>query len=383
MPLSQLQAEQMARAGAAALRAGNPADARDTFERLVADGQVNAKIWLLLAHACWETAQFVRAEEAADQVLSLDRHDLRALILKGDCRFEAKDDRAASSFYATATRLARQIGSLPPDLAEEVARAERASHALATRFRTQLETQLAQSGIEVAHQSDRFRESLELMFGEKEIYYQKPSAYYFPRLPQIQFYDRSEFAWAGAIEGAVGEMRAELEAALRDQAAFKPYLESRRDRPTFDFHGLLDNPDWSTLYLWENGGPVEKNVARFPKTFAALDAAPLAHITIRAPSILFSLLRSGARIAPHHGMINTRLICHLPLIVPSGCGFRVGNEIREWEEGKLLIFDDTIEHEAWNDSGQDRIILIFDIWRPELTMAERSAIASIFTAIDG
>ena len=69
-------------------------------------------------------------------------------------------------------------------------------------------------------------------------------------------------------------------------------------------------------------------------------------------------------------MLNTRLICHLPLIVPPGCGFRVGNETREWEEGKLLIFDDTIEHEAWNESDQDRVVLIFDIWRPELSEAD-------------
>ena len=138
-------------------------------------------------------------------------------------------------------------------------------------------------------------------------------------------------------------MIAELEAALGEDGLFRPYLQARKDRPSYDFHGLLDNPAWSTLYLWENGGPVEG--ARFPKTFAALGEVPLPHVSTRAPSILFSLLKPGARIAPHHGMINTRLICHLPLIVPEKCGFRVGNEVREWEVGKLLIFDDTIEHE--------------------------------------
>ena len=177
-------------------------------------------------------------------------------------------------------------------------------------------------------------------------------------------------------------MLGELKAALADALPFRPYLQAREDRPTYDFHGLLDNPDWSTLYLWENGGPVEQNVARFPKTFAAMQQVPLPHITTRAPSILFSLLKPGARIEAHNGMINTRLICHLPLIVPPGCGFRVGNEVREWEVGKLLIFDDTIEHEAWNDSGEDRVVLIFDVWRPELTEDERRAVTAIFEAID-
>ena len=95
---------------------------------------------------------------------------------------------------------------------------------------------------------------------------------------------------------------------------------------------------------------------------------------------MFSLLRPRARIAPHTGVQNTRLVCHLPLIVPPGCGFRVGNEIRQWEEGKLLIFDDTIEHEAWNDSGEDRMVLIFDIWRPELSARERQEVSALFAA---
>jgi aspartyl/asparaginyl beta-hydroxylase (cupin superfamily) len=80
--------------------------------------------------------------------------------------------------------------------------------------------------------------------------------------------------------------------------------------------------------------------------------------------------------------VNTRLICHLPLVVPGGCGFRVGNETREWVEGKAWAFDDTIEHEAWNSSDRTRVILLFEIWRPELTEAERGLVTSMFEAID-
>jgi aspartyl/asparaginyl beta-hydroxylase (cupin superfamily) len=97
---------------------------------------------------------------------------------------------------------------------------------------------------------------------------------------------------------------------------------------------------------------------------------------------LFSLLRAGARIPPHSGLVNTRLICHLPLIVPPGCGFRVGNEIRTPVEGRAWAFDDTIEHEAWNDSSLPRVILLFEVWRPELGDAERSLVRALFEAID-
>ena len=80
--------------------------------------------------------------------------------------------------------------------------------------------------------------------------------------------------------------------------------------------------------------------------------------------------------------MNARLICHLPLVVPPGCGFRVGGETREWREGELLIFDDTVEHEAWNEGSSERIILIFDVWRPEIDSEERRAITALFEAVD-
>jgi aspartyl/asparaginyl beta-hydroxylase (cupin superfamily) len=115
---------------------------------------------------------------------------------------------------------------------------------------------------------------------------------------------------------------------------------------------------------------------------AALERVPLSDIGARTPAVLFSRLEPGAHIPPHSGMLNCRLICHLPLVVPKGCWLRVGNEKREWEEGKLLIFDDSFEHEAMNPSGELRIILLFDIWRPELGSEERSSISAIFDAID-
>jgi aspartyl/asparaginyl beta-hydroxylase (cupin superfamily) len=79
---------------------------------------------------------------------------------------------------------------------------------------------------------------------------------------------------------------------------------------------------------------------------------------------------------------NTRAIVHLPLIVPEKCGFRVGGETREWEVGTAFAFDDTIEHEAWNDSDHHRAVLIFDVWNPHLTVAEQNVIASYYAAAD-
>lgn len=145
---------------------------------------------------------------------------------------------------------------------------------------------------------------------------------------------------------------------------------------------MLNDASWSAFFLWKDGAPVPGNAERCPRTLAALADLPLCRIPGRTPSILFSRLTPGARIPPHTGFLNTRLICHLPLIVPPNCYLRVGNEQREWRAGKAWVFDDTIEHEAVNGSDRSRVVLIFDIWRPELTLDERSQVAALLAAID-
>jgi aspartyl/asparaginyl beta-hydroxylase (cupin superfamily) len=116
---------------------------------------------------------------------------------------------------------------------------------------------------------------------------------------------------------------------------------------------------------------------------AALTGLPIPVIAGRSPMVLFSILAPGTHIQPHNGMLNTRLICHLPLIVPDGCRLRVGNHVRQVRAGEILIFDDSIEHEAWNDSAEMRAILLFEIWRPELTAAERGALTAMYESVSG
>jgi aspartyl/asparaginyl beta-hydroxylase (cupin superfamily) len=95
---------------------------------------------------------------------------------------------------------------------------------------------------------------------------------------------------------------------------------------------------------------------------------------------MFSLLAPGTSIPPHVGVNNARLVCHLPLVVPEGCWFRVGAETRCWKRGEALVFDDTIEHEAVNPTDQLRVMLIFDIWHPDIAPIERQAITALIEA---
>jgi aspartyl/asparaginyl beta-hydroxylase (cupin superfamily) len=98
---------------------------------------------------------------------------------------------------------------------------------------------------------------------------------------------------------------------------------------------------------------------------------------------MFSILKPGAIIPPHTGVTNIRAVVHLPLVVPSNCGFRVGAESREWREGVAWAFDDTIEHEAWNGSAQPRAILIADAWNPHLCEDERILLRLATQALAG
>lgn len=326
------------------------------------------------------------SEAEIDALLEREPRNIAALVAKGEYRSAAGDERAAAAFYKAALSAAQSAGQLPMSLKPAIDRALAGLAEAEKGFHAQLESSLAQSGFPEGNRPPRFQRALDLMLGraQETLQLQRPTSFYYPGLPQRRYFDASEFPWAGEVEAATAAIREELLAeAGRESGRFSPYMVSDPSRPRSSYHGLIDNPEWSTLELWEKGEAVPGVTDRFPVTMSTVEATDLPRITVRAPNILFSKLSAGARIPPHHGVINTRLVCHLPLVVPTGCGFRVGGETRQWEVGKLLIFDDSIEHEAWNDGSSDRIILIFDAWRPELEEEERAAVVAIFKAIDG
>jgi len=307
--------------------------------------------------------------------------DLKALLARADDFAARGDVRAAVAFYQTALKSVRDVRGVEPQTVAALQRAQAFVVAQARDFEQSLQKATGASPADPVA-ALRLSHSLDLLKGQRQVYPQQPSVLYYPYLAQRQFFERGEFDWVPALEAATPVIREELVALVDEGADFRPYVENHPDRPHRDFHGLNENRDWTALYLWRDGKVVEGNASRCPNTMAALEQVPLSRIGSRTPAVLFSRLEPGAHIPPHSGMLNCRLICHLPLIVPNGCWLRVGNETREWEEGKLLIFDDSIEHEAKNPSGELRIILLFDIWRPELREDERTAISGIFDAID-
>lgn len=368
--------------GTRALREGRPGEAVAQFRRITANGQATAPVWVAVAIAEKARGDCAASLNALDQARAADPRDIRALIMTADHYRDAGDARAASSYYSAVVGVAVQAGTVEKALEAEVGRAHHMRQQYAAEYEAYLRRAMAGHGLD-RPEARRAAKALDLLLGKSQLYLQQPKNFYFPELPNIEWAPREDFPWLDRVEAATDEIREELKRVLEEDSAFAPYVEAEKDRPFFDDHGMLGNPSWSAFYLWKAGAPVAENVVRFPKTMAALEGAPLCAIPGRTPSILFSLLKPGAHIPPHHGFMNGRYICHLPLIVPDDCAMRVGSETRPWVEGKACVFDDSIEHEAWNRNPERlRVVLIFDVWRPELTVAERELICAVLGAVD-
>ena len=370
------------RAAVSALDAGDAARAISLLGP-IALSSTDPRVALVLGEAARAAGDDETLAVAADRLIALDPAMVRPLIWKGDIATRAGDTRQAVQFYSTALTRADTTPQ-HPTLAPELARIRDVMTTLHGQLSAFVDAYLTEHGMPPAARSQRIAESLRLMSGQvvRDMTLQQPTVHYVPDLPQRNWYDRADFAWAAAFEVQTDAIRTELLTILADDGAFAPYIKGNTHGPSRDYQGLLNNPAWSAFYLWKDGAPDEANIARCPVTAAALAAVPQPAIAGRSPTAMFSLLAPHTHIPAHHGMLNSRLIAHLPLIVPIGCAMRVGDETRAWAEGELTIFDDSVNHEAWNKSDETRVVLLFDIQRPELDADEQRAIDLCFRAVD-
>ncbi len=370
-------------AGFAALERNDPAEARRNFEQALSQDRGNATAWYGLSFSLRLLGADEEEGAALDQALRIKANYLEALIAKGDWHMRRRSTRSADEFYRTALEVAKRAGTLPPFWRAEIDRIGRAAEQARTSYQAHFQAAIADADLG-APGTERVSHAVDLLLGKRRLYLQQPTHFYFPELPQRAFYDRGEFPWAAALEAQTGIIRKELEGVLADGTGIGPYIRERPDRPSTPGNtlGLMNDPGWSAFHLIQNSEEIPENASRCPHTMAAIREVPLCRIKGESPSVLFSILRPGVHIPPHHGFTNGRLFCHLPLIVPPDCGkLRVGNESRSWVEGRLMIFDDTIEHEAFNSSSQLRVVLLFDIWRPELTAKERELVDRLLASL--
>lgn len=212
---------------------------------------------------------------------------------------------------------------------------------------------------------------------------QQPKFLFFPGPPAQPFYARERFPWQAELEAGGTSIREELRDVLMQPESLDSFLQSGLPEEAAAY--LRASGDqaaaWDAYFFYRHGERFDAHCARCPHTAALLESVPLVQIRDHAPETLFSVLRPGTHILPHHGVTNTRLVTHLPLIVPADCALRVGGETHVWQPDRCVTFDDTFEHEAWNRSGETRVVLILDSWNPDLSEVERLAVTDLVAAI--
>jgi aspartate beta-hydroxylase len=338
--------------------------------------------WQTLSVASGRAGDAAGELQAIEQALAVDAYYLPALLAKAGWIERHGKPAIAAIAFANALKVAPPESHWPDFLRPQLQHARSVVRTNSERYSTFLAQRLArvEAGL-TATEAERWRESASIMAGLSRPYHADCNQLHVPRLPAIPFYDRAQFGWAKALEDKTDLIRGELFNALKTQQGdFQPYIAYRPGDPVNQWKELNHSTRWSTYHLWRGGAPVDEHLQRCPETAKALEAVDMAEIGGLCPNAMFSALAPHTHIPPHHGETNARLVVHLPLIVPDGCTYRVGFERRQWKVGELLIFDDTLEHEARNDSDELRVVLIFDIWNPLLSVNERSVVQAMTAA---
>ena len=343
---------------------------------------VSPELFLEKALALRMTGDLPAAVAALDAALVLEPRNFLALLSKGALVERLGHGKDAAAIYKNALAVIPPNEVVPPALAAPVARAREAVRIHAEALTEYLLASLAPLRARFDNEAlDRFDEGLRIFAGKARAYVQEPVLLHYPRLPAIPFHDRDQFPWLADLEAATPVIQAELAVALAAAAdRFSPYIAFPSGSPVNQWGELNHSQRWNAFFLWRDGVRQDEACALCPRTAALLSSLPMAAQPGFAPTANFSVLEPHTRIPPHTGSANTRLLVHLPLILPGPAGFRVGNITRSWRLGEAWVFDDTIEHEAWNDADAPRTILIFDVWNPLLSEAERELISAMMTA---
>ncbi len=361
-----------------AAAAGQFAAARSLLERAVEGDGATLALWMKLSAMRKAANDLQGALAAAHQALAISPLDFPALLARAVILDQLGEPEAGEAYGQALAQLST-AEDIPDPMRPAVAHARKRRD----EYRRQLEQHLAATlppDLTPAEQA-RAARFISNRTRTTQHYHQRPSDFHFPGLPEIEFHDRELFPGLVELEAATAAIRAEFDALIAAEAAeMVPYVQYPERIPLRQWKELNNNPQWTAIHLLKNGWPVEANARHCPRTMEAISKMDQPQVSGASPVAMFSLLAPRTRIPPHAGVANTRLVCHLPLIVPPNCGFRCGATTREWRVGEAFVFDDTIEHEAWNDSDELRVVLILDLWPPALGPGDRRAVAGVIGA---
>jgi aspartyl/asparaginyl beta-hydroxylase (cupin superfamily) len=341
------------------------------------------QLWMKVAALHRATGSPQAALDAVHRALAVTPLDFTMLLMKASLLHRLGHPDAGEAWGHALAQIPQ--GDLPPQIAAVVAEGEKHHAAWVDAREERLKSAMAAAeqaaDDEERQRIRRFRDNA---VGRTKTFHSTPTHFNFPGLAQREFHPRRLFPWLDELEKATETITEELRAVMvAERTELVPYIQYDDHLPLAQWRPLNRNPDWTAIHLWRNGKRVEANARHCPRTLKLLEGFPQPEVRGSGPNAMFSLLAPGTRIPPHVGVSNARLVCHLPLIVPDGCWFRVGAETRYWQRGEAFVFDDTIEHEALNPSDELRIVFIFDIWHPDLSAAEREAVAAMIGAEGG
>lgn len=361
-----------------AAAAGDFARALRLLEQAAEHEQASAELWIKVTAMRRASGDLAGALDAVEKALALAPLDFSGLLSRA-LLLERLGDNAAGEAFRRALAQAPPEDRIPPSMiaAVEHARLKTAEHQAAVEARL---SSAIPPGLGAAERR-RVERFVSNAAHRTRNFHQEPTDFHYPGLPEIEFHDRELFPELDALDAATATIRSEFDALIAANVAqMVPYIEYPEHVPVGQWRELNKNRDWTAIHLMQNGSRVEANARHCPATMATIAGLPQPKVPGASPNAMFSLLAPRTRIPPHTGVANTRLVCHLPLIVPPDCGFRVGASTCEWEVATSFVFDDTIEHEAWNDSDELRVVLIVDLWPPTLGHAEREAVAAVIGA---
>lgn len=369
--------------GVHAFQRGELASALDLLEQARQRAPGDPMIPLTVGRVHRQAGQAPQEWGAIIDALDIDPYFLPGLLAKAEFMERQGDVKAAAAVFRDVLKVAPAEPDWPQALRRRLQHArgvvERDSDELAEFLHHRIGAQRAGVG---ATLHGRWDEAVSILTGKTAPYPSQCNQLYVPRLPALTFYDPALFPWIGGLQAQTAAIQAELRELLRVQSAeFVPYVAYAPGTPVNQWGELNHSRAWSSYHLWAHGQPVDAHQAQCPRTAEALAAVDCVRIAGLCPNAMFSALQPHTHIPPHTGETNARLVAHLPLVVPDRCAFRVGYDWRQWEEGKVLVFDDSIEHEARNDSDQLRVVLIFDVWNPLLSLAEREMVEALSTAM--
>jgi aspartate beta-hydroxylase len=358
------------------LQSGDAAAAVAILESLVQVETGNSEIWFNYAAALRKVGRIGEAAATLDKILEAEPRNVVALLEKGSLAEALDQPRSAAMSYRAALQLIPPGSTVPREFEAALRRAQGAVDANNRALEIYVEDGLAEIKSRFSKDaSRRFDQCVDILLQKRSVYRQQPTFMYFPELPTIEFYERGFFPWLEDLEAATADIRAELLEVMSDgDQSLVPYVTLPKGAPVDLWRELNHSRKWSCYSFWLEGRAYPDHLARCPRTAKALKNWPKWDVPGSGPTAMFSILEAKTRIPPHTGPVNTRLVVHLPLIVPPACGFRVGGQQREWVEGQAFVFDDSINHEAWNDSDVPRAILIVDTWSPYLSEVERELV---------